>query len=72
MRLRPDGPYQAANVAYLAARVAARMGDHARAMELLREVRRRGGGNLWELHLERDLASLRGTPAFEEFMRPRR
>ncbi len=71
-RMRFENPYAGAGVVYAGATLAALLGDTSRAMELLRDARRRGYAQNWNPHQDPDLTILRGTPAFEEFMRPRK
>lgn len=70
--IREQSPYRQAFVFYYRANIAALLGDRARAMELLREARRSGYLNHQSIHTDTDFESLRGTPAFENFMRPRK
>jgi hypothetical protein len=72
LRVLSDDPYARASALSNAADIAADAGDAARAMDLLREARRAGMANHFNLHQNPDLASLRGTPAFVEFSRPRK
>ncbi len=72
LRVPSDDPNARASALYNAAAIAALAGDAVRAMDLLREARRAGWANYYNLHQDTDLVSLRGTPAFVEFSRPRK
>ena len=56
---------------YSRARIAGLVGDHQRAMGLLREAAQLGFDGWRDAHLDPDLAPLRTDPAFQEWIRPK-
>jgi TolB-like protein len=63
-------PYLFGRPAYWLARIAARTGEPARAVELLRQAHREGFVQWAPLHLEPDFAPLRDYAPFQELVRP--
>jgi tetratricopeptide (TPR) repeat protein len=67
-------PYLFGAHTYRRARIAAQLGERARAVQLLREALAQGYRRNWTtltLHSDPDLEPLRGYAPFEEFMRPK-
>lgn len=66
-----ERPYSHGDYTYWRAGITAWLGDKAEAVNLLRAAYRQGKTyGLW-LHRQIDFESLRGYPAFEEFVRPK-
>jgi serine/threonine protein kinase/tetratricopeptide (TPR) repeat protein len=63
-------PYLFGRPQYWLARIAARTGEPARAVELLRQAHRDGFVQWAPLHVEPDLAPLRAYAPFQELVRP--
>jgi tetratricopeptide (TPR) repeat protein len=56
---------------YARARIAGLLGEHARAVGLLRQAAQKGFSEWGVAHRDPDLAPLRADPAFQEWIRPK-
>ena len=65
------GPYDFGRTSYARARIAARMGDRALALSLLRQAIDEGMPHGPALHSDGELAPLQSDPAFLELLRPK-
>ncbi len=70
-RKGPGGASSRSWTLYAQARIAGLLGDHQRAMGLLREAAQLGFDGWRDAHLDPDLAPLRADPAFQEWIRPK-
>jgi tetratricopeptide (TPR) repeat protein len=70
-RKDPGGATGRAWTLYARARIAGLLGDHQRAMGLLREAAQLGFDGWRDAHVDPDLAPLRPDPAFQEWIRPK-
>ena len=68
---RLDDPYLFGNNTYWAACITAQLGEHERAVELLRQAMSQGFRVDMRLHADMDLEPLHGYPPFEELRRPK-
>jgi tetratricopeptide (TPR) repeat protein len=66
-----DRPKPWGHNTYRRARIAALLGESDDAVDLLRQAVGEGYQHWYEIHHDPDLASLRGYPPFDEFVRPR-
>jgi tetratricopeptide (TPR) repeat protein len=64
------GPYLAGQHTYWRARIAALLGQHERAVTLLRDALLEGR-TYFDVHPEADFAALRAVPSFQELVRPK-
>lgn len=64
-------PYDRGQTAYARARLAAALGDQTAAITLIRQALSEGMAYGTSLHVDPDLAPLRGDSAFQAFLRPR-
>jgi tetratricopeptide (TPR) repeat protein len=68
-----DDPFLFGEETFLRARIEAVLGDHSRAITLIRQAFAEGlyGNGWYGLHMLRDFDPLRGLPAFRELVEPR-
>jgi tetratricopeptide (TPR) repeat protein/TolB-like protein len=68
-----EHPHWSGRSTYRRARIAALLGEHERAVRLLREAMSEGAWMFYDLHAhtDMDLEPLRDYPQFQEFMRPK-
>jgi tetratricopeptide (TPR) repeat protein len=70
-RKDPGGAGSKSWTLYFRARIAGLLGDHQRAMGLLREAAQLGFDGWRDAHVDPDLVPLRADPAFQEWIRPK-